>query len=310
MEKFNYAKYFDEYKVFDISNKEDIEPMKAAVKDAYKIERYFFNKIPNMDNFRWIIAFSFKLAKNLKYEDRINYIRGMVYCMRYINLDDIENFKEDVCPITESTIIMDLPTIFGEKDYNELKEGDFFDDDLVSIEYLKTKTEKRVPIFLMNEIEEVDDEDEEYEEEYDDEEDIKFNTVNTMEIEISFDEEDTDQKNKVMEYLENLSSNIVNINSNIEQLNYDDKYEDVSPDEKINNFKNNFKEFIRLSLMKKDIPLFTKNSYGENNVSREAIYVIKGMDDWFNYAIHILETLYIIGPEDVKKYMHNFTDFI
>lgn len=308
MERFSYAKYFDEHKVFDISNKEDITLMQNAVNDAYKIERYFFNKIPDMNNFRWIIAFSFKLDKNLKYEDRINYIRGMVYCMRYISLNDIEKFREDVSPTENSIIIVDIPTIFTEKEYSELKElnGGFFDDDeLTSIQYLKRKYNKTIPAFILEEEEiELDEEDEDEEED-----EINFNKVNTMEVENDYNQNIEDQKNKVKEYLDNLGSNISG-DMTVKELFDDVNYIDITAGEKIQNFKNNFNEFVKLSLAKKDISLFKRNSYGINDVSKEAAFVVKGMNDWFNYTIHILESLFLIGPEDVKKYMLNFSEFI
>ena len=89
----------------------------------------------------------------------------------------------------------------------------------------------------------------------------------------------------------------------LKNMNEDDLvYNDITPDKKIQNFKDNFSKFVELTLDRKDINIFSKES--------EGLFVVKGMSDWFDYVIHILESLYLIGPEDIKKYMQNFTEFI
>ena len=72
MQKFNYGKCFDEHNIYSIENEEEISKMKKAVEEANMIEKYFFRIVPNVEQIRRMIVFSFRLNKDLSKFDRIN----------------------------------------------------------------------------------------------------------------------------------------------------------------------------------------------------------------------------------------------
>lgn len=263
MEKFNYGKYFDEHNIFKIENKEEISKMKIAVEDANMIEKYFFRIVPNVEQIRKMIAFSFRLNKDLSRIDRVNYIRGLVYCEDYIDLDDIKSFYN---LLTDYTYVVDVPSIFAEKSY-ELIDGEDFFENVMAIENLKNRI--KPPIYQDGEIEiemNIDEEDEE-----------SIETARSMiEKIINFSERNT-----------SIIKEETNDDTSEEEKNYEDiEYIDISPKEKIELFKQNFEKYIEIVFKNKNIDL-------EKN-DKAAIMIKLGMKDWFNYIIEIIETIYTI----------------
>lgn len=100
MEKFSYALEFYKNNIFDIETDNDVSIMKKAVMDAQKIEQHFSN-VPNINLLRENIIISFKFNKNIDYENRINYIRGIVYSKSFINLNDMFMFNEYIYSLTK-----------------------------------------------------------------------------------------------------------------------------------------------------------------------------------------------------------------
>ncbi len=93
MEKFSYALEFYKNNIFNIENDNDVSIMKKAIMDAKKIEQHFSNVL-NIDLLRENIIISFKFNKKLDCENRINYIRGIVYSRSYINFNDAIIFNQ------------------------------------------------------------------------------------------------------------------------------------------------------------------------------------------------------------------------
>lgn len=219
MNDFNYGKYFYEHKIFDIENKKDIPKMKVAVNDAKKIEKYFFNIVPNIQPLQEIIAFSFKLNPNLYIFDRINYIRGIVYCQDYIDFEDINLFCDEVF----NKAIVDFPTIFKEKSFSESKKLDFFDNIMVAD---RLKGDNFYAISLENE-----------NEEYENDDEFNIDGISTLLKEID-------------NLIDELTPTECEDNS---ESTIEEELQEISPEDKIELFKQNFNRYVDMIMSSKKI---------------------------------------------------------
>lgn len=282
MLNFNYGKYFDEHKVFNIENLSERDKMSQAIEDAKKIEKYFFNIVPNIDKIKNIIAFSFKLNPYLNYLDRINYIRGIIYSQDYIDYNDISEFYN---LISDYTYVVDIPTIFKEKAFREDKNLDFFDD-LMVID--KLYGNNIFSDFINNDASSYDEENDQEEDEDENENDEQnSNTVSTIVKEVA-------------EIINSVGQSNTNHIITYEFDNYDNV--DVTPKQKINMFKKNFNRYVDIILKCKEID--------ENKNQRAYICVILGMTDWFDFVIDKLETIYNIAEAEKKCLRNKLSDFI
>ena len=80
MANFDYANVFYKNKIFSLS---DVNLFRNKVEEAEKIDNFFLYVIPNMNHIRDYIIYSYIFEKNLAIEDRINYIKGLVYASDY-----------------------------------------------------------------------------------------------------------------------------------------------------------------------------------------------------------------------------------
>lgn len=279
MQKFNYGKCFDEHNIYSIENEEEISKMKKAVEDANMIEKYFFRIVPNIEQIRRMIVFSFRLNKDLSKFDRINYIRGLIYCEDYIDFDDVKSFYN---LLTDYTYVIDVPSVFAEKSYEVVDGVDFFED-VMAIENFKNRI--KPPIYQDGEIEiemNIDEEDEE-----------SIETARSMiEKIINFSERNT---SIIKEETNDDTPEKEKSDDNIE-------YIDISPKEKIELFKQNFEKYVELVFKNKNIDL-------EKN-DKAAKMIKLGMSDWFNYIIEIIETIYIVTEAEKDRLYKKLSYFV
>lgn len=265
---YNYGSFFYRNGIYNIDSLEDRKNMKKAVNDARKIEEYFSKLIPNKTAIIQVILFSFILNKDLNYKDRINYIRGIIYCKKYIDIEDVIRFANNISSYSEPE---EEKSIFFNKGYSESKFGffyDAFDQNLYEYKDLANQIKKET-----------------------------FDIINNRKI--------TDSKNNVSVefiYSDEDDENMDEYNSEIDIEDYDSIYYNISEKEKLDNFKNNFQEFINIMLDKKNI------SKRKNN--RDRVYIIKGMEDWFNYIISILDEIYEVYQIQKDYYSLDLSKFI
>lgn len=278
MQKFNYGKCFDEHKIYSIENEEEISKMKKAVEDANMIEKYFFRIVPNVEQIRRMIIFSFRLNKDLSRIDRVNYIRGLIYCEDYIDFDDVKSFYN---LLTDYTYVIDVPSVFAEKSYEVVDGADFFED-VMAIENLENRVK---PI---------------------------INQDSEIEIEMNIDEDDTEgieaarsMVEKIINFSEkntSITKEETNDDTSEEEKSDDIEYIDISPKEKIELFKQNFEKYVELVFKNKNIDL-------EKN-DKAAKMIKLGMSDWFNYIIEIIETIYIVTEAEKDRLYKKLSYFV
>ena len=90
---FNYANIFYQNKIFAL---DDIKTFKNKVNEACKIEKYFSSLLPNVEYIREYIIYSYIFEKKLNINNRINYIKGLVYASDYVDLDDLNCISDDI----------------------------------------------------------------------------------------------------------------------------------------------------------------------------------------------------------------------
>lgn len=269
MGKFSYTLELYKNNIFGIDNESDQKKLLNAAKDAEKIEKYFSN-VPNVDLLRENIILSYKFDKYIDYKDRINFIRGLVYGRRYIDISDIYDFLDS---INEEPVRYES-TIFHEKGDSTYM-SDFFMDafyedmnttyEVYREEQLRKLSEKddnkpRKSFYTLTDTMSNEDEDD-----YDDEENAK---------------------NAVKEMEEELNIGLINL----------------TPREKLEAFKDNFENYITEIIERKNI---TKE---EENRGRQ--FIIIGMRKWVEYAFSIMDDLIEIGDNKRKLLSRDLSQFI
>lgn len=276
MLNFNYGLWFYKEGIFNIESIEETKLMRKAIKDSKKVEEYFSSILPNIDAIKPIIILSFKLDRNLHYKDRINYITGIIYSKKYIDTDDVFRFANDMATYTDPN---DSKSIFFNKGDSENIYGffeDAFDEDLIDLRNAIVAAYKTS--YSINNSNEDEDEDEE-----NDENIIKSEnkTVNSATVE-NGNKTNSQEENSCNEYL--LS------------------YYNVTPREKLDNFKNNFPIFVEEMLNRNYVEPIKNN--------RRRVYIIKGMEDWYNYVMGMLEDAYEINRIEKDYNSLDLTKFI
>lgn len=278
MVDFNYGKYFYEHKIFNIEDDSQINKMSKAIEDAKRIEKYFFKIVPNIDKIQSIIAFSFKINPCLEYIDRINYIRGIVYSQDYIDYNDVIEFYN---LITNYEYVVDIPTIFNEKAFCEFENTDFFDNLMVVNKLYEEDIFSNFIIYNSSEEEDEYDEDEEQEDN-----DFDSNEIPALVCEGA----------KIINNLEEGTNNV-----QISEFSEDNTI-DITPKQKIAEFKENFNRYVNMVLECKNID--------KDKNPKAYMVIILGMTDWFNFVIDIIDTINDIAEAEKKCLRNKLSDFI
>ena len=269
MEKYNYGKVIYENNICSLEN---IDEFKKIVKDFKYVEEKLKDFTPCLDEIRELIILSFKFDKDLKADDRVNFIRGIVFSKHYFDEDDIQNFIEEV----DSYNLFFKNTNISIYKSVEYKEEALYPLDKI-LEY-----QKRIP--SIKEIDEL-------------KKDIVDNISNDSKdsnknnSNIAFMDDDLNELKKELETLSNGNFDIELISMEEEN---DDEYLDLSikltPEEKLEYLKVNFIKYIDAILDQKNI-----------TDKRETEFVKKGMVVWFNQVYQELESIYKLSLLEREK---------
>ena len=240
MEKFSYSSAFYHSKIFTLK---ELDIFKEKVEEAYKIEKYFFYIIPNIELLRPYIVMSYRLNRDLNFNERISYIRGLVYASEYIDLSDLSY----------------LP-----KEFDFLNDEDDFDENIIEkssiwnfTAYLREENTKE----KLNQYFKSSNEKPEIEIEELSEEEIQKYTKVENEYYVN--------KNVFQNLLNNIEDNIKMVNNE-----YNIKVDFISLTEKLDLFRKEFKNYEECTIREK---------LENNIIKKEDIFgILKGMDDWGN----------------------------
>lgn len=271
MMEFSYYLEFYKRNIFNMDTDENTKLLEKNGKQAFEIEKYFCKNILNIEELRNTIIKSYVFEKDLDFESRINYIKGIIYSKKYINANDVEILSRDLQDVpTEhiyDSIFFDMGYSYNEEEFFELIDG--VDDNNIKMkERLDLNNDQFIkkqdfPILIGNNVSSDEDEDD-----YDSEDDEEIN-----EDECGFDDE--------------------------EEI---DIYKLISIDQKLILFKENYERFKTAMLEKHGINI--------NSNTKCNKYVIKGMDDWFNHIFYIMESLYETHKNISKMKSLDLSDFI
>lgn len=280
MERFNYASYLYNQKILDIETKEDREHFKKIIDDIKRLEEYFSKMIPNIEIIKPIIAFSYKLNKEIQWEDRINYIRGIIYSRRYIDMEDVHMFADY---LSQDLDPEDSNSIFFNKGFSDNKYGfftDAFDEDFVTyVELSEVYKNEKLVIDENGNI-------------------VDSESGNRVIIQPDINNNDIDdcsENSELQEEEENIDKDEEN-----ESIYYD-YYYSVTPEEKLKLFKENFEMFVVEMIKRKNLDKEDEKTRG---------YIILGMRDWYEYVMNMLDGAYEVNKAQKLYNSIDLTKFI
>ena len=275
MEKFSYGVEFYKSRIFSLKDKEEF---KEKLAEAIKVEGYFFNLVPNVELIRPYILMSYRLNKDITFEDRILYIRGLIYASDYIDLNDLYNLPEEFTYFEMSTN-MEL--------------------------YTKKNTVWNYTAYLacMNTKEEIDrlltaSNDSEYQNTINDEHVVS--DENTYEI-------DSEMFEKLAEFVKrnkgiDIEDKDIQISIESEEENDNDKEDFISIEDKLNIFLEKLKDYLECTIDEK-----LKNGY----IKEEDIQmVLNGMSDWFVLIFKSINDLIEINQFQLNYNNENLYNYL
>ena len=123
MKLFDYKTVFVNMKIYNI---DDLVVDKKPIDIANIVEKRMLAQNNNVDAIRNNIVLSYTFKKDLKLEERYNYVRGLIYSRQYISYEDYEDVVE---LFSEFNLLEDeiYKTIFSSRDSNE-EDKDFIKD--------------------------------------------------------------------------------------------------------------------------------------------------------------------------------------
>lgn len=120
MKKTSYYYEFYRNEIYDI---EEMKKNKDIVEIASRVEEYLCSLNDNTDIIKNAIIISHKFRKDLKYEERLHHVRGILFSRQYINEHDILKYSNDIdevdCGIFEETL-------FDIRKYSDCFDKEFF----------------------------------------------------------------------------------------------------------------------------------------------------------------------------------------
>ena len=93
MEKFSYGLEFYKNKIYKL---EDTDLFKIKIKEAEKIEKVLFNTLSNIELVRKYVLRSYYFDKKITFEDRIDFIKGLILADNVISYKDAFEFCEEI----------------------------------------------------------------------------------------------------------------------------------------------------------------------------------------------------------------------
>lgn len=120
MEEFSYNVEFYKNHIFTI---EELMNRRDEQDNAKYIEDYYSSFNNNVDIIRDCILNSYRLNKYLTKEERLHYVRGIMYSNQYLNIEDFDNFVEIICSDKKESLEQSVFRVrHSSNDYDE----DFF----------------------------------------------------------------------------------------------------------------------------------------------------------------------------------------
>ena len=269
MVKFNYGLYFYKENIYSLNNP---KLFGIRVTEAEEIDEYFSQIMPNIDHVRPYILLSYRMNKNIRDLDRINYIIGLIYANNYIDMNDVEQLPQqfeayDSYYGLETSLFK--TSIWNEsgfrKDTNDLKNN---------LHILSRKeTDENISKYIENH------------------QDIKFtgliknsglNKLNDTTTSV-YDEEDEEEKE-------------------VEEEMYNNELFEISIEAKIDIYKNHAKKYIKDCI---------KSGIKNKTIYEEDVKMVKaGMNAWFRYVFDIMDDLVEIRNKTFELRNENICDFL
>ena len=271
MVKFDYANRFYQNNIFSL---DDIETFKNKVIEAIEIEKHFFNLLPNVEFIREYIIYSYVFEKNLNIDDRINYIKGLVYASDYVDLDDLNCISDD---------INFLNNFDYEPDEIEKQNGYNFN-------FNKSSIWKFTSYFSMSNQNDFLDH-------------LEESTLIEVEIHNNFGSEllnNANFKNQIKNANVNYIEMIEQEKNNNEIDNYDDGF--ISVEDKINLFESNTENYIQKTmLLKIELGKIT---------NKDMPKIIAGMNRWFEFIFSSMKDIVTLENNKLDYKNENIFKFL
>lgn len=261
MANFDYANVFYKNKIFSLS---DVNLFRNKVEEAEKIDNFFLYVIPNMNHIRDYIIYSYIFEKNLAIEDRINYIKGLVYASDYVDFNDLDCLSEDIRFLNNFDYEPDVHEKQNYYNYNFKKYSIW-----KFTSYFKSANQND----FLDQLEE----------------------SQTIEVKINNNENNILNNDVFARQLDNAnvcSVKLIENENSTTNPTKDDDYDDgfISVEKKLELFETNAEKYIQKTMLLK---------INENKITNEDMpKVIAGMDRWFEFIFSSMKD--IIELENYK----------
>lgn len=231
--------YYEEFYYNEIMDPDEMLEHKEQIEYATKIEKYLSSISNDKETIRSVILCSFRFHHVMEYEERLNHIRGIIYASHYISSDDLR--------------------LYSCTNNNEISTAEFMekkarDKSLFEVRTYSNPYDYEFFRYYMDNassktvVEDITD-------------DYLNGNINNY-GEVMVESEDMDEDMSIEEFFGNSM-----------------KSKNLSPEERIRFFKNNFS-------------LYKEGVFDNKNIKKgtsEYEFVSKGMDDYYNYIMRCFE---------------------
>lgn len=142
MKKFSYGLEFYHKEIFDL---DETEKFKREVEIAEKVESYYHVYSDNLEEIRKSILTSYKLRRELSLEDRIAYVKGIIYSRQYMNESDLDELFEEFAKKEKYSVYN--KTVFNIRTTSDSEDYDFFYNFIQNSTSNKDNSKKVVQMF-------------------------------------------------------------------------------------------------------------------------------------------------------------------
>ena len=266
MNKFSYSLELYKRNIFSL---EELDKYKESIKIANEVESYFLERNNNIDLIRNNIILSYNFIRELNLEERINYVKGIIFSRQFMNEKDVLELNNTFSNAIPGDEILEK-SLFSVRNFSDDFDYEYYYNYLRNVKYDEKLDKLRDENFIKSLIQQSRE---------------KFNK--------NMEELDKDSKKVIVDEIEE---------DNDEEDDFDinkDSYvvDELSIPDRIKFSKEYFPVYLDGILNAKNIKEGTT----------EYIFLSKGMVDYFSYIIYQYEETYNFLYKDFLRNSKNLT---
>lgn len=265
MNKFSYSLELYKRNIFSLK---ELKKYQDSIKLADEVENYFINYNSNIDLIRNNIITSYVFKPVMNLDDRINYVKGIIYSKQFMNEEDLYKLEETFNNLMPGDEILEL-SLFSVRSFSDEFDYDYYYNYLRNTRY-----------------------------------DEKYNEIRDEHFIKTLIEKSKEKFNKDMEEEQHEENNVI-VDEEIDENEKDDfdierdayKMEDLSIRDRIKFSKEYFPIYVDGII----------NNKGIKEGTKEYEYLSKGMFDYFSYIIYQYEETFNFFYKEFLRNSKNLT---